>query len=145
MNSTLQPISQQPPRASAVALLEGENLPASDITDLHLKRFFYTGAADSPTGMVGLEIYGTIALLRSLVVSADARSTGLGTVLTLHAEDQAKTHGVHSLYLLTTTAEAFFPNRPRCRTGSDPIHSRVLSFMPLKLCVHVQTTLAYGR
>ena len=111
MNSTLQPISQQPPRAAAIALLERENLPASGLTDLHLKRFFYTGTADTPTGMVGLEVYGTVALLRSLVVSADARSAGLGTALIAHAEDHARSHGVHSLYLLTTTAELFFARR----------------------------------
>jgi amino-acid N-acetyltransferase len=108
MNSGLQPISPQPLRAAAVALLERESLPASDITDLHLKRFFYTGSADAPTGIVGLEMYGTVALLRSLVVSANARSRGLGTALIAHAENHAASHGIHSLYLLTTTAQAFF-------------------------------------
>ena len=108
MNGNAQPISQQPPRVAAVALLEREHLPASDVTDQHLKRFFYTGPADAPTGMVGLEVYGTVALLRSLVVSVGARSAGLGTALIAHAEDHAGSQGVHALYLLTTTAESFF-------------------------------------
>jgi amino-acid N-acetyltransferase len=111
MISNLQPISQQPSRAAAVAILERANLPVADITDLHLERFFYVGAANAPTGIVGIEVYGTVALLRSLVVSEDARSAGLGTALIAHAEDHASSHGVHSLYLLTTTADAFFTRR----------------------------------
>jgi amino-acid N-acetyltransferase len=111
MNSNQQPIRQQPSRAAAVALLERMNLPVADITDQHLRRFFYTGAADAPTGMVGIEVYGAVALLRSLVVSEDARSAGLGTALIAHVEDHAGSHGVDSLYLLTTTAEAFFAHR----------------------------------
>ena len=111
MKSSLQPIGQQPPRAAAIALLERVNLPAADITDQHVKSFFYTGAADAPTGMVGLEVYGTDALLRSLAVSEDARSAGIGTALLAYAEDHASSDGVHTLYLLTTTAEAFFARR----------------------------------
>ena len=109
--STSEAIHQQPPRAAAVALLERESLPTSDITDQHLKWFFYAGAADAPTGMVGLEVYGTVGLLRSLVVSADTRTLGLGTALLAHVEEYASAHGMHSLYLLTMTAEAFFLRR----------------------------------
>ena len=111
MNSNPLPISQQPPRTAAMALLARENLPATDLTDLHLKRYFYTGTPDAPTGMVGLEVYGAVALLRSLVVSADARSAGIGAALVVHAEEHASAHGVQSLYLLTITAEAFFARR----------------------------------
>ncbi len=109
MKSNLQPIGKQPPRAAAIALLERLNLPATDITDQHLKSFFYT--ADASTGMVGLELPGTDALLRSLAVSEDARCAGLGTALLAHAEDRASSDGIHTLYLLTTTAEAFFASR----------------------------------
>jgi amino-acid N-acetyltransferase len=111
MHSNLPPVRQQPPRIAAIGLLERANLPVSDLTDLHLKRFFYTGPSDAPTGMVGLEVYGTVALLRSLVVSSDTRSEGLGSALVAHVEAHASSHGVQSLYLLTTTAEAFFARR----------------------------------
>jgi len=60
---------------------------------------------------MGLELYDAEALLRSLVVRGAARSSGLGTALVAHAENYARLHGVHSLYLLTTTAEAFFARR----------------------------------
>jgi amino-acid N-acetyltransferase len=98
----------RPPRASAVALLQAQGLPVSDITDEHLEHFFFVGSAGSTTGLVGLEVYGTDALLRSLVVAAAARGKGLGSLLVEHAEHYAAAHKVLAVYLLTTTAEAFF-------------------------------------
>jgi amino-acid N-acetyltransferase len=94
-----------------VALLEAQGLPVSDITDEHLEHFFYIGSDGSPIGLVGVEIYGTDALLRSLVVADTARTQGIGASLVQHAEDYATSHSVAAMYLLTTTAERFFENR----------------------------------
>jgi amino-acid N-acetyltransferase len=91
-----------------VALLQAQHLPVSDITDEHLEHFFFVGSDGSPTGHVGLEIYGADALLRSLVVGENARRKGLGSALVEHAEQYAGSNSVRSIYLLTTTAEAFF-------------------------------------
>ena|SRR3984957_16743427 len=104
-------IRGRPPRSTAVALLEAQGLPASDITDEHLRHFFFMGSADSPTGLVGVEILGTDALLRSLVVAETARAQGLGSALVQHAEDYAASCSVGAMYLLTTTAETFFERR----------------------------------
>jgi amino-acid N-acetyltransferase len=92
----------------AVALLQSQELPVSDITDAHLEHFFFVGSDGSPTGLVGLEIYGADALLRSLVVGENARNKGLGSALVEHAEQYAGSKSVRSIYLLTTTVEAFF-------------------------------------
>ena len=73
-----------------------------------LRAFFYCGPADAPTGLVGLELFGDVALLRSLVVVPAARSSGMGTALVRYAENYARSQGVRTLYLLTTTAEGFF-------------------------------------
>jgi amino-acid N-acetyltransferase len=104
-------IRERPPGSSVVALLEAEGLPASDLTEAHLEHFFFTGADGAPSALVGLEIYGRDALLRSLVVSAIARTQGLGSALVLHAEEYAAAHQVRALYLLTTTAESYFEHR----------------------------------
>ena len=101
-------IRGRPPRSTAVALLQAQGLPVSDITDEHLEHFFFIGSDGSPTGLVGLEIYGTDALLRSLVVGDNVRRKGLGSELVQHAEQYAASKSVRSIYLLTTTAEAFF-------------------------------------
>ena len=101
-------IRERPPQSSVVALLEAEGLPASDLTEAHLQHFFFTGTDGAPSALVGLEFYGQDALLRSLVVSAVARTQGLGSALVLHAEEYAAAHQVRALYLLTTTAESYF-------------------------------------
>jgi amino-acid N-acetyltransferase len=101
-------IRARPQRSTARALLESQGLPFSDIEDRHLERFFYAGNDGSPTGLVGLEIYDSVALLRSLVVAEHGRRKGLGSALTQHAEHYAASQNVRSMYLLTTTAEAFF-------------------------------------
>lgn len=104
-------IRGRPPQLSVVAFLEAEGLPASDLTEAHLQHFFFTGTNGAPSALVGLEIYGEDALLRSLLVSAGARTKGLGSALVRHAEEYAVAHQVRALYLLTTTAESFFAHR----------------------------------
>jgi amino-acid N-acetyltransferase len=104
-------IRERPRYLSVVALLEAEGLPVSDLTEAHLEHFFFTGTDGAPSALVGLEIYGEAALLRSLIVSASARSRGLGSALVLHAEAYAAARGVRSIYLLTTTAETYFDRR----------------------------------
>jgi amino-acid N-acetyltransferase len=104
-------IQPGPSLSGALALLQGANLPTSDLTESHLSHFFFSGSATSPDGMVGLELLGSQALLRSLVVAPALRSSGLGGALLDHAERYASRIGVKSLYLLTTTAESFFRHR----------------------------------
>jgi amino-acid N-acetyltransferase len=113
-------IIQSPPSLrGAVALLRSADLPVSDLTAALLSNFYYAGSAAEPDGIIGLELYGTQALLRSLVVAAAVRSTGLGSALLNHAESQARRAQVQSLYLLTTTAEWFFSARGYVLTHRD--------------------------
>jgi amino-acid N-acetyltransferase len=104
-------IRGRPSRSAAVALLAAESLPVMDLTDAHLEHFFCTGPDGSPTALVGLEIYATDALLRSLVVVRDARTKGVGSAIVRHAEDYAAARHVDAIYLLTTTAESFFEHQ----------------------------------
>jgi N-acetylglutamate synthase-like GNAT family acetyltransferase len=101
-------IRGRPPRSSVAALLQSPGLPISDITGEHLEHFFFVGYDGSPAGLIGLELYGADALLRSLVVGENARGNGLGPTLVEHAEQYAASNGVRSIYLLTTTAATFF-------------------------------------
>jgi amino-acid N-acetyltransferase len=101
-------VSGRPTLRASIALLEGAGLPSGDLTPAHLEHFFYCGAEAAPTGMVGVELYGADALLRSLVVSQGARRKGLATALLEHVEDYARAQGVRVMYLLTSTAESFF-------------------------------------
>jgi amino-acid N-acetyltransferase len=112
-------IRPRPSLAAARALLESAQLPTADLTDRHCDQFFFSGPMEAPAGLVGLELFGNVALLRSLVVSADARSSGIGSELVVFAESHARAQGVRTLYLLTTTAEAFFLRRGYSMSDRD--------------------------
>ena len=100
-----------PNRSAAVALLESAGLPVADLTDAHMQHFFYCGPASAPTAVVGVELHGEDALLRSLVVLPERRSSGLAAALVDRAEAHARSRGARSIFLLTTTAEEYFRRR----------------------------------
>ena len=112
-------ITARPLLSSAKALLEAADLPTADLTEQHCEHFFYLGSDESPSGLVGLEIYGEVALLRSLVVAPGVRRAGAGSALVSHAEQTARSAGVRVIYLLTTTAEEFFAKRGYRRAIRD--------------------------
>jgi amino-acid N-acetyltransferase len=80
---------------------------------------------EAPKGVVGLEIYDKVALLRSLAVAADSRGNGCGKALVAQAERHARCLGVTEIYLLTTTAAQFFERlgykRTNRQSAPDPI------------------------
>ena len=122
VSTSIVDIARRPTRVAAVALLDSANLPTGDLTDEHLEHFFFLGPRSAPFGLVGLEICGTDALLRSLVVAPEYRVSGSGSALVACAEDYARMHGIGSIYLLTTTAEEFFAHRGygRIKRGEAP-------------------------
>jgi amino-acid N-acetyltransferase len=111
MYSPVVNISRRPERTAVVALLKSANLPTADLTEEHLEHFFFVGSLSVPIGLVGLEVLGKHALLRSLVVAPDHQASGTGTALVDHAEGHARAQGVEAVFLLTTTAEHFFARR----------------------------------
>jgi amino-acid N-acetyltransferase len=60
-------------------------------------------------GTAALELYGDGALLRSVAVEPIRQGRQLGHQLTDAALQLATAHGVNTVFLLTTTAERFFP------------------------------------
>jgi amino-acid N-acetyltransferase len=112
-------IQQAPRRVDVIGLLQSASLPSSDLSDGDMRDFFYVGPSSAPIGIVGVQFYGSAALLRSLVVSASHRAHGLGQKLVEHAEQHARMRGVATIYLLTTTAEHFFRSRGYVVTPRD--------------------------
>jgi amino-acid N-acetyltransferase len=112
-------IHQAPGRAEVIRLLESAALPTSDLADEHMQDFFYVGPASAPIGIVGVQLFGAVALLRSLVVIEEHRARGLGRDLVEHAELHARERGATAIYLLTTTAERFFRSRGYTATPRD--------------------------
>jgi amino-acid N-acetyltransferase len=101
-------LTQRPPAAAVKQLLEEARLPTSDLTEAHLEHFLGCGENGALEGVVGLELYPPLALLRSLAVTSISRSRGLGATLLAEAERYARSREVKEIYLLTTTAERFF-------------------------------------
>jgi len=90
-------------------LLQASDLPFADLTPAHLATFWVSeDDADGVDGAVGLEVFESAALLRSLVVAEGARGQRLGSRLVGVATREASALGVSELFLLTTTAVSFF-------------------------------------
>jgi amino-acid N-acetyltransferase len=101
--------------AAVIGLLEAASLPTAGVP-AGLDDYLVAERGGRIVGAIGLERYGTAALLRSAVVEPGARGTGLGTALVERLLDAARTGGVREVFLLTTTAEGYFP-----RFGFAPI------------------------
>jgi len=97
--------------ASIKQLLGRCGLPFEDIRPLHLRHFFIVRDQGNIVGVVGMEILGPVALLRSLAVDPRFRGQGIASELIKKAEEYAASLGIEALYLLTMTAEGFFAQR----------------------------------
>jgi amino-acid N-acetyltransferase len=89
-------------------LLSASELPVDGVAE-HLTDFLVAEDGGHIRGVIGLERYGSHALLRSAVVAPTARGSGIGGQLVKQIFERAKSIGVEDLYLLTTTAQKYFP------------------------------------
>ncbi|MEO8200994.1 MAG: GNAT family N-acetyltransferase, partial [Gemmatimonadota bacterium] len=97
------------PDVPAVAQLLTEfSLPTAGVREW-LESFWLAFHEEKLIGVAGIERYGIDALLRSVVVASDWRRSGLGRSLVGRALEAASSAGVRSVFLLTTTAEKYFP------------------------------------
>ena len=101
--------------AALLALMQRAHLPTDGLAS-HLDAAFVARDGDRVVGAAAIELYADGGLLRSVAVDDEHRGTGLGNRLTAAAIDEAQRLRLPALYLLTTTAERFFP-----RFGFEPI------------------------
>ena len=90
-------------------LLTASGLPLDGVRDA-LDGFVVAESNNDVVGVAGLEVCRDNALLRSVAVSPDWRSHGLGRALVTRVISDAEARGIRALYLLTTTAERYFPS-----------------------------------
>jgi amino-acid N-acetyltransferase len=95
-------------RMKIIDLLTASALHTADITEAMLRNFVVARKGDKIVGVIGLEIAGSDALVRSLAVHADFRHQGVAAMLTTAIERYGRSCGIDMLYLLTLTAEPFF-------------------------------------
>lgn len=89
-------------------LLEENHLPVVGLAD-HFAHALVARDEGTIVGSAALEVYGDGALLRSVAVAPALRGRGLGRDLTAAAIDLAQEIHAPALYLLTTTADGYFP------------------------------------
>ena len=90
-------------------LLTASNLPLDGVKEA-LPAFVVAEQGNAIVGVAGLEVCCDNALLRSVAVADEWRSRGLGRALVTRVISDAEARGIHALYLLTTTAERYFPS-----------------------------------
>ena len=90
-------------------LLRTSGLPTADVTPALCRHFrVLCDGETSVRGTVGLQVFGSVALLRSLAVHPDLQGRGFGQSLVLDVEAHARSEAVRAVYLLTETARPFF-------------------------------------
>ena len=89
-------------------LLKECGLLTEDIPPAKPPAFFGIYSDGSLSAVIGLELFGDAALLRSLAVLPANRGKGLAQELVSYAENYALSQNIQSLFLLTETAESFF-------------------------------------
>ena len=90
-------------------LLVESALPLDGVREA-LPDFVVAEAEGDLVGVAGLEVRQEDALLRSVAVRPEWRSRGVGRQLVTRAIANAESRGLRALYLLTTTAERYFPS-----------------------------------
>lgn len=95
------------PTPDLIAALEAAGLPTDDLHEPG-RRFFRFEDDAGLIGYGGLEHVGSDVLIRSIVVTDGRRSSGLGAAILSWLEAEAARLQATGLYLLTTSASAFF-------------------------------------
>ena len=96
-------------RAAILKLLNRVHLPTDGLGDDLPPAAVVARRDGGVIGSAVLEIYEGGALLRSVAVDPAAQGRGLGARLTAAALARARELRVPAVFLLTTTAEGFFP------------------------------------
>jgi amino-acid N-acetyltransferase len=91
-----------------LGLLAEHHLPLDGLRE-HLATTLVARQDGRIVGSAALEVYADGALLRSVAVAPALQRRRLGRELTDAAIRLAQEHGTPAIYLLTTTAEQYFP------------------------------------
>lgn len=108
------------------ALLTASQLPTAGVAE-SLDAFLVAEASDGIVGVVGMETCDEYGLLRSTAVATEWRGRGVARQLVERIIAAAERRGIHALYLLTTTAETYFPSFGFAVTSRDAVPGPIRS------------------
>ena len=122
MNGVTVRMAQLEDLPSVNFLLQSAKLPMLGVAE-HFETFLVALGDNGIVGTIGLEVYGSTALLRSAVVAEQERGRGIGQLLYDELLSKARHLQIRRLILLTNTAEEYFRRKgfrtiePRTVTG----------------------------
>jgi amino-acid N-acetyltransferase len=105
-------------------LLSASDLPLDGVR-ANFSNFIVAEDDGEIAGAIGLEEFGSVALLRSAVVSPGYRGSGVGRQLVEQLLENAADNGIEEIFLLTTTAEQYFPRFGFTRTTRSAVPDSV--------------------
>ena len=96
-------------RGQVGALLREARLGEEDLETAFPGGYVVAESGGRIAGVAGVERYGPHALLRSVAVAEVLRGSGVGEALVRDRLAAAEAEGAEDVWLLTTTAERWFP------------------------------------
>ena len=105
-------------------LLTASSLPLEGVAE-NIDTFVVAESGGELVGVAGLEVCCSNALLRSTAVDPAWRGHGVGRQLVERIIADAESRGIRGLYLLTTTAERYFPSFGFVRTTREAVPEEV--------------------
>lgn len=111
-------------RPRVLELLREAELPVSDLDEAGPARFRVLRDGGDVLASGALELYGAVALVRSVAVPAHRRGEGLGKRIVEALEREAAASGVTDPYLLTTRPSASSPGSAMPRPTANGLRMR---------------------
>ena len=105
-------------------LLTKTNLPVEGVKKT-IDSFVVAENKGKVVGVAGVERCGDFGLLRSVAVDPAVRGRGVGAAMTEWLIADSEASGLHALYLLTTTAEDYFPSFGFEKTARDTVPAEI--------------------
>lgn len=128
---------------SVCEILAAAELPTEDVSVEMLNGFIICAQDGAVFGVVGVEIYGTRALLRSLAVDEACRSQGIAARLLAAVEMRARQSGVLQLFALTVTAQRYLENHGYVRIERSQVPDAIQAHAQFRhLCPETAICLA---
>ncbi len=117
-------LAQPADYGSVVLLLKSVGLPTEDL-NAKLSDFLLAFVNEKLVGSAGVEVNGTVGLLRTVAVEKDFQNHKIAGRLVNDLSKQVRLKGVKDLYLITTTAEGYFEKQGYVRVQRENVPAEI--------------------